>query len=301
MFDIKATPSGKGKIAVVTGANTGLGYENALELARKEYEVVMACRNMEKAETARKKILEQVPDGNLEVMKIDLSKLDSVRSFAENYLKSRSQLDILINNAGVMMPPYSKTEDDFELQMGANYFGHFLLTGLLFDTIVKTPDSRIVSLSSNAHKQGKINFDDLQSEKKYSKLKAYSQSKLACLMYAFELQRRLDRAGHTTLSVAAHPGASDTDLGRHIPKWAYKMLRYTIAPLIIHSSAKGALPTMMAAVGSDTKGGEYFGPTGFMEMKGKPGRAKSTSLANNEEIAAKLWSLSEELTGIQYP
>ncbi|MCL4131139.1 UNVERIFIED_CONTAM: hypothetical protein GTU68_051550, partial [Idotea baltica] len=178
--------------------------------------VIMACRNLKKAETAKQQILEKAPNAQVETMEIDLSSLKSVRAFAAAFLKKHKTLDLLINNAGVMIPPYSKTEDGFELQMGANYFGHFLLTGLLLEAIENTPNSRIVSLSSIAHKSGKINFDDLQSEENYSKMEAYSQSKLACLMFAFELQKRLDAKGSKTLSVAAHPGVSNTNLSQHI-------------------------------------------------------------------------------------
>ena len=299
-FNIKEVPSQKGRIAIVTGANIGLGYETALAFAEKDIKVIMACRNLQKAEKAKKDILNQAPHGDLEVMEIDLSKLKSVRSFAKTFLEKYSQLDLLVNNAGVMMPPYSKTEDGFELQMGANYFGHFLLTGLLLDTILKTPNSRIVSLSSNAHKQGKINFDDLQSEKSYSKIGAYSQSKLACLMYAYELQRRLDKAGKKTISVAAHPGASTTNLDQHLPRLAVKIIMPILKATIAQSPAAGAEPTLYAALGKDVKGGDYFGPGGFGEFSGRAKKVESTKLSHDKEIAKKLWEVSEELTDISY-
>jgi len=298
-FNLDKIPSQKGRITIVTGANIGLGYETALGLAKKGMTVILACRNLDKANNAKQDILKEVPNADLDIIQIDLSSLDSVRSFAKNYLKKYQQLDLLINNAGVMMPPFSLTEDGFELQMAANYFGHFLLTGLLLETVLATPNSRIISLSSIAHRTGKINFDDLQSQKKYSAMQAYSQSKLACLIYGYELQRRLDSAGHkATISTIAHPGVSDTNLGQHLPKWAMAMFG-VIAPLFSHSSKAGTQPSLLAAVGTAT-GGDYFGPTGFREMKGKAGKVDSTSLSKDKEIAKKLWEVSEKLTGITY-
>jgi NAD(P)-dependent dehydrogenase (short-subunit alcohol dehydrogenase family) len=300
MENLKSLPSQEGRTIIVTGANTGLGYETALFSAEKGAKVIMACRNLKKATAAKQKIEQAISTADLEVMEIDLSRLDSVRNFAKTFLSKYDRLDVLINNAGVMMPPYTKTDDGFELQFAANYLGHFLLTGLLIDTILKTPDSRIVSLSSIAHKNGKINFDDLQSEQKYSASDAYGQSKLACLMFAFELQRRLEKAGHqNTISTAAHPGVSDTELGRHMPKLLFNILRYTVGPFLTHAPKEGAKPTIVAATG-EAKGGDYFGPTGFSEMKGKPGKAKSTSLANDEAQAKKLWEVSEKLADFKY-
>jgi len=299
MFDIEKIPSQKGRLAIVTGANIGLGYETTLALAKKEMSVILACRNLEKAEEAKQKILGEAPKAHVEIMQIDLSSLKSVRAFSASFLKKYKKLDLLINNAGVMIPPYSQTEDGFELQMGANYFGHFLLTGLLLDIIEKTPESRIVSLSSIAHKSGKINFDDLQSEKNYSKMEAYSQSKLACLMYAFELQKRLDKKGSKTLSVAAHPGVSNTNLSQHIPK----ILQLALTPLfmfMVHKPASAAQPTLLAALGKDVKGGQYFGPTGFREMNGKAGLARFMSFSKDEGVAKSLWETSEKLTDIKY-
>lgn len=298
-FDLDKIPSQKGRIAIVTGANVGLGYETALGLAKKEMTVILACRNIDKANTAKKAILKEVPSADLEIIQIDLSKLDAVRKFAKNYLEKHQQLDLLINNAGLMVPPFSLTEDGFELQMAANYFGHFLLTGLLLKTILATPNSRIVSLSSIAHRSGKINFDDLQSKNKYSAMQAYSQSKLACLMYGYELQRRLEAAGQTsTISTIAHPGASNTNLAQHLPKWAIALFGL-FAPLFSHSAKAGAQPSLWAAVGP-AEGGDYFGPTGFKEMKGTAGKVDSTPLSKDKEIAKKLWEVSEKLTGITY-
>lgn len=297
---ISSLPQQAGRVFIVTGANTGLGYETTLMLAKKGAKVVMACRNLSKANEAKANIVKEVPNATLEVLQIDLSSLNSVRNFAKAFQAKFDRLDVLVNNAGVMMPPYTKTEDGFELQLGANFLGHFLLTGLLLETILKTPNSRVVTLSSLVHKNGKINFDDLQSEKKYSASEAYAQSKLACLMFTRELQRRLEKAGHQqTISTASHPGIATTELSRHMPKLVYNLLKYTIAPFLTHSPNEGAKPTMLAAIG-EAKGGEYFGPTGFNEFKGKPGKAKSTALSNDEAIAKQLWEVSEKLVGLNY-
>lgn len=300
MNNIDNLPSQEGRIIIVTGANTGLGYETTLALAKKGAKVVMACRNLSKANAAKAKIEKEVPSADLEVMEVDLSSLKSVRKMAKAYQANYNRLDVLINNAGVMMPPYTKTEDGFELQLAANHLGHFLLTGLLLSTLLKTPQSRIVSLSSIAHKRGKINFDDLQSEKKYSAQEAYAQSKLACLLFAFELQRRLEKHGYTeTISTAAHPGISDTELGRHFPSILHTVFKFTLAPFIAHDPKEGAKPTVLAAIG-EASGGEYFGPTGFREMKGAAGKAKSTHLANDEALAKRLWEVSEGLVDFKY-
>jgi NAD(P)-dependent dehydrogenase (short-subunit alcohol dehydrogenase family) len=297
---ISSLPQQAGRVFIVTGANTGLGYETTLMLAKKGAKVVMACRNLSKANEAKANIVKEVPNATLEVLKIDLSSLNSVRNFAKAFQAKFDRLDVLVNNAGVMMPPYTKTEDGFELQLGANFLGHFLLTGLLLETILKTPNSRVVTLSSLVHKNGKINFDDLQSEKKYNASEAYAQSKLACLMFTRELQRRLEKAGHQqTISTASHPGIATTELSRHMPKLVYNLLKYTIAPFLTHSPNEGAKPTMLAAIG-EAKRGEYFGPTGFNEFKGKPGKAKSTALSNDEAIAKRLWEVSEKLVGLNY-
>jgi NAD(P)-dependent dehydrogenase (short-subunit alcohol dehydrogenase family) len=259
------------------------------------------CRdNLTKANAAKAKIESSVPDADLEVLEIDLSSLASVKNFAKTFQAKYDRLDVLINNAGVMTPPYTQTEDGFELQFGANYLGHFLLTGLLLDTLLKTPNSRVVTLSSLVHKNGQINFDDLQSEQDYSASGAYAQSKLACLMFTYELQRRLEKAGHhDTLSVGSHPGIATTELSRHMPKLIYTVLKYTLAPFMTHSPKEGAKPTLMAAIG-EAQGGDYFGPTGFKEYKGPPGKASATELAKDEDIARRLWEVSEKLVGFQY-
>ncbi len=298
-FDINKIPEQHGRIAIVTGANIGLGYETTLTLAKKGMKVIMACRNIDKAEQAKSQIVQSYQPANLEVMELDLSSLQSVRDFATNFKSQYDKLDLLINNAGVMIPPFSKTKDGFELQMGVNYFAHFLLTNLLWPLLDKTKGSRIVSLSSVAHEKGKIDFDNLHAEKGYSKMKAYQQSKLACLMFAYELERRIGKAGSKTTSVAAHPGVSNTNLGRHIPKFAYKVF-WPIFKFFTHTPDRAALPTLMAALHPDVKGGDYFGPTGFRGMKGEPGKVAAKPHAHNEEVAKKLWEVSEELTGEKF-
>lgn len=298
-FNINNIPSQAGRIAIVTGANAGLGFETAKVLASKSMKVILACRNIAKAEKAKNDILKAHPSADLDILQIDLSSLQSVRKFLKAYKAKYSQLDLLINNAGVMMPPYSKTEDGFELQMGANYFGHFLLTGLLLETIVKTPNSRIVSLSSLAHIKGRIQFDDLHWEKQYERMPAYRQSKVACLIFAFELQRRLEQAGYETISVAAHPGVTATELGRHFPELLYKILT-PVVNAFTHKPKDGALPTLMAALDQDVKGGDYYGPLGFRNMSGAPGKAKFTSYSNDAQIGKQLWQISESLTKIEY-
>lgn len=295
-FDINTIPSQKGKTAIVTGSNIGLGYETALALAQKDMTVVLACRNLTKATKAKKEIFAQVPHADLDILLLDLSKLSSVRAFAQQFLDKYQRLDLLVNNAGVMVPPFSLTEDGFELQMGVNYFGHFLLTRLLLNRLLETPYSRVVSLGSLAHRRGRINFNDLQSEKRYSAWGAYAQSKLACIMFAYELQRRLAKLDTTTISVAAHPGGSLTNLIQHFPKWV-KVLAPILGPLLTHSPKAGAEPTLYAALGKDVKGGDYFGPSRLGELKGRAKKVDSTRQSKDKEVAKKLWTVSEQLTG----
>ncbi len=299
-LNLEEIPYQKGKIVIITGANAGLGFETTVQLARKKMKIVMACRNIEKAEIAKEEILKQVPEADLDIMEIDLSELSSVRDFANTFLAKYDSLDLLINNAGVMMPTYQKTKDGLELQMAANYFGHFLLTGLLIEIITKTKNSRIISLSSIAHKNASINFEDMQSEQKYSKFGAYGQSKLACLIFSKELQRRLEANNKAnTISIAAHPGASNTELARHLPKLANLLLTPFLL-LVTHSPKNAAKPTLMASLGNNVAGGDYYGPQGFMEMNGDPGMAKAESKVYNVLVAKRLWEDSEKLTGINF-
>ncbi len=283
-----------GKIAIVTGANSGLGYEVAKSLARKGANVIMGCRNLEKAEKAKNQILSEFPDVSIEIIQLDLSNLSSVRIFVAEFLKNYKNLDILCNNAGVMMTPYQKTVDGFELQLGTNYFGHFALTGLLIDILTKTENSRIVTMSSFGHKMGTINFDDLNSEKKYNRTKAYSQSKLANILFAYELQRRLEAAGKKVISVASHPGWTRTKLQKNV--LIFRMLN----PFLSMKPPKGALPMLFAATDPEVEGGAYYGPGGLFEIKGYPKKVESNDKSQNLDDAKKLWEMSEKLTRVKY-
>lgn len=287
------------RIALVTGANSGLGYETTLGLVQQNIKVVMACRNQEKAEKAKTAILQKVPKADLEIVLLDLKSLDSVRALAKHCLENYPRLDLLINNAGIMIPPFSKTADGFESQMGVNYFSHFLLTNLLFPLLNSTEDSRVVNLSSIAHKKATINFNNLNAEHHYSKMEAYGQSKLACLMFTYELARRINKTNSSVLSVSAHPGVSNTNLGQFIPKWIMT-LASPLIPLFTHQPENAAKPTLMAALNKDVKNGDYYGPTGFNEMKGEPGKVESTHRSQNEQVAKQLWTASEKLTSADF-
>lgn len=287
-----------GRTFVITGANTGLGFHNALDIAAKGAKVVLACRTESRAEEAMQRIADDVRDADLEFVQVDLSSLDSVRTAAAEVRRRHPTLDVLINNAGVMMTPYTRTADGFEGQMASNHWGHFLWTMSLIDLLHDTPASRVVSLSSLAHRQAaRIRFDDIHWERSYSAMGAYRQSKLACLLFALELDRRLRSAGSSVVSTASHPGVSETELGRSLPKVLTLMTRYTVAPFFTHSPAKASLPTLMAAVDPNVSGGEYFGPSGVGELRGRPDRAEIHHRARNERTAERLWDLSVELTG----
>ncbi|MEI6735057.1 MAG: oxidoreductase [Comamonadaceae bacterium] len=294
-WNIDAASNQKGRIAIVTGANIGLGYDTALALAGKGCRVVLACRNTDKAKAAREQILARYATAHVECQTLDLSSLKSVHSFATVFAKSHKKLDLLINNAGIMMPPYSLSEDGFESQLAANYLGHFALTGLLLPLLGKTPGSRVISLSSLAHTWGAIRFDDLNFKKGYNKRAGYGQSKLACLMFAYELDRRLRKAGLKTLSVAAHPGVAATNLAQHFPR-----LLTVFFPLLGQSAADGALPTLYAALGDDVNGGDYCGPRSMRQMRGAPVKVSSNRVSKDQAAAARLWRVSEELTGVSF-
>ncbi len=289
-----------GRVAIVTGANTGLGYETALALAAKGATVILACRNRDKGEDAKGRIAAQHPGTSLEVRDLDTSRLASVRQFAEQFQRDHQRLDLLINNAGIMITPHFTTEDGFEGQLGVNYLGHFLLTGLLLPTITGTPGARIVTLYSVAARWSGMHFEDLHFEKGYDAQKAYSQSKMACLMFALELNKRLRKAGHDTLSLAAHPGYSKSDLSRHLSLPIRAMLTL-IGFLFMQSTAAGAQPTLYAALGKDLVGGEATGPSGRKETKGPPAIADIPEQAQDAALREKLWSISEELCQFKYP
>jgi NAD(P)-dependent dehydrogenase (short-subunit alcohol dehydrogenase family) len=288
-------PDQKGRVAIVTGSSSGIGYETARVLANKNAEVILAVRNPKKGENALQKIKAQNENANVEVMILDLANLQSVKKFADEFMQEYDRLDLLINNGGVMIPPYTKTVDGFELQFGTNHLGHFALTGFLFDLIKKTKDSRIINVSSSAHHYGNINFDDLHWEnRKYKKWASYGDSKIANLYFTYELQRKLGQNGSGTIVTAAHPGWTGTELQRHAGY--ITMLNKLFAMKI----EQGALPTLRAAIDESAQGGDYYGPDGWKEMKGFPVKVRSNKLSHDTKIAQKLWKISENLTNIKY-
>jgi NAD(P)-dependent dehydrogenase (short-subunit alcohol dehydrogenase family) len=294
-------PSQAGKTAVVTGANSGLGLVTARELARAGAAVVLAVRNREKGERAIERIRSEVREPELALESLDLADLASVRAFAERYRAENQRLDLLINNAGVMAPPRRTTKDGFESQFGSNHLGHFALTGLLLGSLLAAPEARVVTLSSGAHRiPGGINFDDLQFEHRYINWRAYGQSKLANLMFAFELQRRASAAGTELKSMAAHPGYARTNLQFAAPPWYEQLIMRVTNPLIGQSAEMGALPTLYAATKPDLPGGSFVGPDGFMEQRGHPHVVTAASKAYDEDAWRRLWEVSEELTGVHY-
>lgn len=297
-WSIANIPNQAGRYAIITGANAGLGYETALALAGKGCAVMLACRSLANAQKAREEILTVYPSAKIDCGVLDLCDLASVKAFSEAFSKGHQRLDLLINNAGIMMPPLVRTKDGFESQLAANYLGHFALTGHLLPLLNATPNARVVSLSSLAHRWSGILFDDMQFESGYNKKVAYGQSKLACLMYAYELQRRLISSGAQTLSVAAHPGVSATSLFRHMP--GIVGILNPLMALVFQSAKGGALPTLFAATASEVQGGDYFGPQRMNEMKGEPGKVGSNRASRNEQDAARLWRVSEQLTGVHY-
>ncbi|MCF8260076.1 MAG: SDR family NAD(P)-dependent oxidoreductase [Melioribacteraceae bacterium] len=284
-----------GKVVIVTGSSSGIGFDNARVLVGKNAEVIIAVRNAEKGNNAIEKIKSTVPNANLKLMLLDLSDLGSVKSFAENFKNQYTKLDILINNAGVMIPPYSKTKDGFELQFGTNHLGHFALTALLFDLIKSTPGSRIINVASNAHKMGKLNFEDLQWEnRKYEAWKSYGDSKISNLYFTYELARRLAKSNIEVIAAASHPGWTATELQRHSGFVEF------LNKLFAQNIEMGALPTLYAATEKDVKNGDYFGPDGWQEWKGYPKKVESNALSKDESIAKQLWGTSEELTGLKF-
>jgi NAD(P)-dependent dehydrogenase (short-subunit alcohol dehydrogenase family) len=290
-------PDQTGRIAVITGANSGIGYEAAAVLAERGALVVLACRDAGKMADAAGRIAARAPQARVESVPLDLSSLESVRAAAADLRSRYPRLDLLINNAGVMMPPQSRTADGFELQFGTNHLGHFVLTGLLLPSLLDVTGSRVVTVSSNGHKMGRINFADLQSERRYRRTTSYAQSKLANLLFTYELQRRLAAAGAPTIALAAHPGTSDTALVRHLPVWQQVASR--VVPN--HDAAGGALPTLRAATDPAATGGEYYGPSGFGEFSGPPRLVRSTARSHDADVQRRLWTVSEELTGVTYP
>lgn len=289
-----------GRVAVITGANTGLGYETAAALADRGAHVVLAVRNLDKGKDAAARITATRPQAEVGLQELDLTSLESVRAAADQLRSDHDRIDLLINNAGVMWTPKSTTKDGFELQFGTNHLGHFALTGLLLDRMLPVAGSRIVTVSSIGHRiLADIHFDDLQWERRYNRVAAYGQAKLANLLFTYELQRRLAPHG-TTIAAAAHPGTSRTELARNIPALLGPVFN-VVEPFIAQDAATGALPTLRAATDPGVLGGQYFGPDGFGEMQGHPRVVASSPKSHDVERQHRLWAVSEELTGVVYP
>ncbi len=294
-------PDQSGRIAIVTGANTGIGYHTAAVLARCGAHVVLAVRNPEKGNAALARIVAAQPRADVTLAELDLSSLDSVRAAAERLRANYPRIDLLINNAGVMYTPKQLTADGFEMQFGTNHLGHFALTGLLLDHLLGVRGSRVVTVSSNAHRfRASIHFDDLQWERSYDRIAAYGQSKLANLLFTYELQRRLAEQQKNTIAVAAHPGTSNTELTRNLPT-ILKPANALLGPLLFQSAAMGALPTLRAATDPNVEGGQYYGPDGFGQQRGYPKLVESSGQSHDEELQRRLWAVSEELTGVTFP
>ncbi|MFC1785010.1 oxidoreductase [Candidatus Neomarinimicrobiota bacterium] len=288
-------PSQKGKVAIVTGSSSGIGLEASRVLANKGAEVIVAIRNKDKGDKAIQKIKNQYPEANVSLMLLDLADLKSIEQFANHFKQKYAKLDLLINNAGVMMPPYGKTIDGFELQFGTNHLGHFALTGQLMELIKNTPNSRIVNISSGAHNYGNIDFNDLNWENRpYKAMRSYCDSKIANLYFTHELQNKLNKDGFNTIVSAAHPGWTATKLQRHSGLFSF-LSNFLAMPI-----EQGTLSTLRAATDGQIKSGDYYGPDGMREMRGYPVKVQSNDLSHDKEIAKKLWAVSEELTGVSY-
>ncbi|WP_420640706.1 oxidoreductase [Candidatus Leptofilum sp.] len=295
-------PDLTGKVIIITGANIGLGFETALEVARKGAQTIMACRNMDKAQAALADIHSEIPNAHVEIMQLDLASQESIRQFVEAFHQKYDRLDILVNNAGIMMVPYGTTVDGFERQFGTNHLGHFALTGRLLDLIKKTPGARVVTVSSLAHHRGDMDFDNLMYEggNGYDRQDAYGRSKLANLLFTYELQRQFEKHDVEATAVAAHPGISTTNLADHLLRRWYFRILVPIFKLMAQSAAQGALTNLRAAVDPTIKGGQYVGPDKPNERTGYPVVVQSNAASHNEADAQKLWQVSEELTGVHF-
>jgi NAD(P)-dependent dehydrogenase (short-subunit alcohol dehydrogenase family) len=293
-------PDQSGRTAVVTGANSGLGLVTARELARAGALVVLGCRDAGRGMAARDQIAALVPEAELDLRLLDLASLDSVRAFADDVRADYPALDLLINNAGIMATPRGTTADGFELQLGVNHLGHFALTGHLLSALKGREGARVVTVTSTMHRTGRINFDNLQGERRYFRWRAYGQAKLANLLFAFELQRRLAAADSTVSSNAAHPGYAATELQSSGPPTIDALVMKASNKLFAQSAERGALPTLYAATEPGLPGGSFIGPDGLGEQHGYPAPASSSSRARDEAVAKRLWDVSEELTGVAY-
>lgn len=294
-FTEASVPDQSGRTALVTGANTGIGFEAARVLAGCGARVLLGCRSAEKAGAARDRILGLHPKAEVELLSLDLGSLQSVRDAAAE-VAQEARLDLLVNNAGIMIPPREETADGFESQFGVNHLGHFALTGLLLPKLLATPGSRVVTVSSNAHKFGRIDFEDVHATRSYSRPGRYGMSKLANLLFTHELQRRLSGAAAETIAVGCHPGMSDTELSRYFPGWVIRLA--PLLRLLAQPPPQGALPTLRAATDPGVVGGEYYGPGGRFEMAGPPVRAEATAQSRDPQLGRRLWDLSVEMTHV---
>lgn len=296
-------PDQSGRTAVITGANSGIGFDAARALAEHGARVVLACRTRSKADDARARMLTTAPSATIDLVDLDLSDLGSVRACADTLRAEYPRIDLLIDNAGVMALPEQRTAQGFEMQFGTNHLGHFALTGLVLGSLLAVEGSRVVVVASNAHKFGAIDFDDLNWERRYKPWRAYGQSKLANLLFTYELQRRLTAAGAQTAALACHPGGSRTNLGTAPANLVGKVvgLARPLVNLFMQPAEMGALPTLRAAVDPDARGGEYYGPDGMGEIRGYAVRVDSNAASKDTAVAARLWEVSEQLTGVTYP
>ena len=297
-WDALRIPDQTGRVAVVTGANSGLGLVTARELARSGARVVLACRNLDKGHAAIDEVRAAVPGAQVQLEELDLASLASVRGFADRFKATHDSLDLLINNAGVMGTPRRRTADGFELQFGTNHLGHFALTTALLEAMEGREDARVVTLSSSAHRMGRINFDNLGGDRHYFRWNAYGQSKLANLLFALELDRRLRAAGSTVKSLAAHPGYAATNLQSAGPPLFDRLVMVVSNALIAQSDEMGALPSLYAATRPGLEGGTYVGPDSFREQRGHPTIVQPSGRARDPETARRLWEVSERLTTV---
>ncbi|HXW45489.1 MAG TPA: oxidoreductase [Streptosporangiaceae bacterium] len=297
-------PDQHGRTAVITGANSGIGLEAAKVLAARGALVVLAGRDPGRTAAAAEQVRASAPEAQAETAELDLASLESVRKAAADITGRFARLDLLINNAGVMFPPYTLTKDGFELQFGTNHLGHFALTGLLLPSMLTVPGSRVVTVSSNGHRTGRIDFADLNSARHYQRHLAYGQSKLANLLFTYELQRRLTVAGAQTMATAAHPGTARTELTRHMSPLSNAAMGarfHALNSWWVQDAAMGSLPTLRAATDPEATGGSYYGPDGFMQLTGYPVRVRSNTRSQNAETQRRLWAESEKLTQVSYP
>jgi NAD(P)-dependent dehydrogenase (short-subunit alcohol dehydrogenase family) len=294
-------PDQTGRIAVITGANTGIGYETAAVLARRGADVVLAVRNIDKGEQAAARIVAASPYAKVGLQQLDLTSLASVRAAADAIKAAHPRVDLLINNAGVMMTPKDTTSDGFELQLGTNHLGHFALTGLLLESLLAVEGSRVVTISSLGHRmRAAISSDDLRPGPGYDRAAAYCRSKLANLLFTYELQRRLAAKAAPTIAVAAHPSGSRTQLGRGAPALVRIGIKVADA-VLFQSAAMGALPTLRAATDPQVHGGQYYGPGGLAEQRGFPRLVQSSAQSHDEKLQRWLWAVSQEATAVPYP